>query len=146
MGIVSNLIIKDTIDLNKVASGIVEVSKFRYFNTIYNLGNQRSYIDFNYIIKPYLDEHHYITSLDLLYIERSNENTIKEDIISEIKKSYNIINFETPSNYLGSYTSRKYFDPNFTIGNMYIGMLRIKIGTEKGIDENTKENTEENKY
>ena len=126
MGIVSNLIITDSIDLDKVADGTVEVSKFRYFNTIYNLGNQRSYIDFNYIIKPYLDNEDKITSLELLYIERSNESTTKENIISQIKKSNNIINFETPSNYLGSYTSRKYFDSNFTIGNMYIGMLRIK--------------------
>ena len=127
MGIVSNLKIEDTIDLNKVADGTVEVSKFRYFNTIYNLGNQRSYIDFNYIIKPYLDNSDQITSLDLLYIERSNEKIYtKESISLEIKDSNNIINFETPSNYLGSYTSRKYFDSNFTIGNMYIGMLRIK--------------------
>lgn len=146
MGIVSNLKIEDSIDLSKVASGKVEVSKFRYFNTIYNLGNQRSYIDFNYIIKPYLDEHHYIESLELLYIERSNENTTKEDIISQIKKSNNIINFEIPSNYLGSYTYRKYFDPNFTIGKMYIGMLRIKTCIEKGVDKDIKEDTEKNKY
>ena len=126
MGIVSNLKIEDTIDLNKVADGTVEISKFRYFNTIYNLGNQRSYIDFNYIIKPYLDDEDKITSLDLLYIERSNESTTKKAIISEIKNSTNIINFETPSNYLGSYTFRKYFDSNFAIGKMYIGMLKIK--------------------
>lgn len=141
IGIVSNLIIKDTIDLNKVASGEVEVSKFRYFNTIYNLGNQRSYIDFNYIIKPYLDDKDKITSLDLVYIERDNTKTYTKDgIILEIKNisepenpdiinSNNIINFETPSNYLGSYTFRKYFDPNFAIGKVYIGRLRIK--TEK---------------
>lgn len=132
MGIVSNLKIEDTIDLNKVADGTVEVSKFRYFNTIYNLGNQRSYIDFNYIIKPYLDDEDKITSLDLLYIERNNKSTTKKDIISEIKKSNNIINFEAPNNYLGSYTFRKYFDSNFAIGKMYIGMLRIK--TVKGLN------------
>ena len=127
MGIVSNLIITDSIDLDKVADGTVEVSKFRYFNTIYNLGNQRSYIDFNYIIKPYLDNSDQITSLDLLYIERSNKKTYtKESISLEIKDSNNIINFETPNNYLGSYTFRKYFDPNFAIGKVYIGRLRIK--------------------
>ena len=138
MGIVSNLIITDSIDLDKVADGTVEVSKFRYFNTIYNLGNQRSYIDFNYIIKPYLDNEDKITSLDLVYIERDNTKIYTKDgIILEIKNisepedpdiinSNNIINFETPGNYLGSYTFRKYFDSNFTIGNMYIGMLRIK--------------------
>lgn len=130
MGIVSNLKIEDTIDLNKVATGEVEISKFRYFNTIYNLGNQRSYIDFNYIIKPYLDKYDYIESLKLLYIERNNESTTKDDIISQIKNSTNIINFDTPNNYLGSYTFRKYFDSNFAIGKMYIGMLRIK--TVKG--------------
>ena len=141
MGIVSNLKIEDTIDLDKVADGTVEVSKFRYFNTIYNLGNQRSYVDFNYIIKPYLDDEDKITSLDLVYIERDNTKTYTKDgIILEIKNisepenpdiinSNNIINFETPSNYLGSYTFRKYFDPNFAIGKVYIGRLRIK--TEK---------------